>query len=240
MYPLVVISYNNHFYVQNTLAQAAQYGLNAIVVDNASPYETTRRYLREIESSVEVIRMPENFAYHCWKRPEVYDRMPERFLLTDPDLQWNARLPMNFPSILDGLCTQYQTGKIGFALDISDGERMFADTDYFEWLSIPEWEARFWTKRVPHPTYELYEAPIDTMFQLFNKTNPCGTHIRIAGDFTAKHLPWYPETSIPVHDLIHMYVGCRDSTIAKLVLRDLARKKSRWPACEGCRHLAQF
>jgi len=235
MHPLVIISYNNHAYVESTLAQARKFGLKPIVVDNASPYEKTRVFLASIERSVEVIRLADNVGFTCWSQPEIYDRLPTRFFLTDPDLQWNNHLPPDFPSQLDDLCSTYGARKVGFALDLSDSADMFQDADYHEGRSIGSWEAQFWAHRSAHPTHEIYSAPIDTTFHLFDKTNPEGCHLRVAGDFAAKHSPWYRESSMSAHDLAHMYVPSRTSTIAKLVLREMLRKKTLGVALEACR-----
>lgn len=235
VHPLVVISYNNHFYVKNTIVQAERFGLRTIVVDNASPFEETRSFLKEIEKNVEVIRRSDNYGSVCWELPEIYDRLPKRFFLTDPDLQWNPQLPRDFSKTLDDLCTQYSARKVGFALDLSDKELMFQDADYYGGKTIWNWEAPFWSGRIPHASLELYGAIIDTTFHLFDKTNTYGSQIRVAGDFTAKHLPWYRDTQVPAHDLVHMYGP--HSTISKFVFREMARQNVRWKPCEGCRHL---
>jgi hypothetical protein len=237
MHPLAIISHNNHYFVRNTIGQAAKYGLRSIVVDNASSYEDTRVFLKEIEADVEVINLPDNHGFNCWRCSEVYEALPTRFFLTDPDLQWNLQLPTEFPQILDELCTQYGAHKIGFALDLSDRDLMFQDGDYYHGKTIWDWEAQFWTNRVPHATWELYAALIDTTFHLFDKAGSHNVELRAAGDFTAKHIPWYRDTSIPPHDLVHMYHNAPGSTIARLVLREMARKNVRWVPCDDCRHL---
>lgn len=237
MHPLVVISYNNHFYLRNTLAQAAHFDLDAIVIDNASPYAKTRHYLQEIEGSVRLIRLATNHGYVSWQLPEVYATLPDRFFLTDPDLQWNPRLPDNFPAVLDALCTELGARKVGFALDLSDRADMFQDADYFGGKSIADWEAQFWRQRVRHPQHDLYHAPVDTTFHLFDKRNTNGPQVRVAGDFASRHLPWYRDMvmAIPPHDLVHMYG--QHSTISKLVFREMQRRGIRWKPCDACRHM---
>jgi hypothetical protein len=235
MHPLVIISHNNHAYVENTITQAEKFGLGAIVLDNASTYEKTRNCLEAISRRVRVIHLPDNFGYTCWSRPEIYDRLPDRFFLTDPDLQWNAKLPVDFPATLDALCSAFGARKVGFALDLGDSDGMFQDADYYQGKSIRAWEAQFWTRRIAHPLYEIYAAALDTTFQLFDKAKPSGLHLRVAGNFIAKHLPWYRETTISPHDLVHMYVSSRASTTAKLVLREMSRRNSLAAALDECR-----
>jgi len=236
MHPLVVISHDNHAYVANTISQANAFGLRAIVLDNASTYEKTREYLRSIEQATEVRYLPSNFGSTCWQRSFVYDDLPDRFFLTDPDLQWNPRLPSDFAEQLDGLCTKFQARAVGFALDIHDREAMLQDADYFAGQSIWDWESQFWRKRISHEPHEIYDAPIDTTFQLLDKRRASGV-FRVAGEFTARHLPWYRDAANAPHDLLHMYAprgAWAISTIAKLILREMSRKNVLRKAIDEC------
>jgi dTDP-4-dehydrorhamnose reductase len=61
--------------------------------------------------------------------------------------------------------------------------------------------------------YEIYNAEVDTTFCLINKSNYSGNwknHIRIAGNFTAKHLPWYKKNKI--FDLYDNYLENKKTT----------------------------
>ena len=235
MHPLVVICYNNHDYLDATLVQARRFGLRAIVVDNASDFEQTRAYLAMIGGDTELIQLSSNIGYTCWSRPEVYDCLPNRFFLSDPDLQWNPALPVDFPTQLDQLASAHAARKVGFALDLSDHVDMFSDVDYHQGRSIHDWERQFWSRRINSSSHEMYDAPIDTTFQLFDKTNVHGPHIRVAGSFTAKHLPWYRESALSPHARLHMYVTSHMSTTAKLVLREMTRVGVLTTAFEECR-----
>ena len=235
MYPLVVIGYNNHDYLDNTLVQAQRFGLRVLVVDNASDFEQTRAYLATIIGDTEVIQLPSNVGYTCWSRPEIYDRLPDRFFLSDPDLQWNPGLPADFPKQLDEIASAHGARKVGFALDLSDHNAMFSDADYHQGQSIHDWEKQFWSRRLNSSSHEIYDAPIDTTFQLFDKTKPHGPQIRVAGCFTAKHLPWYRESALSPHARLHMYVTSHMSTTAKLVLREMAGVGTLASAYEECR-----
>ena len=191
--PIVVVCYNNYKYVENTLKQIKQLNLdyykNIIIMDNCSNDVKTIEYLNSVD--VKVIRNSTNVG--PWIRPEknadVYHSLPDRFIFTDPDLEMNPRLPQNFIDVLVELSDKYQCGKIGVALDISDYEKMYQFT-YFHGATICEWEKQFWENKIDDDKYELYWAAIDTTFCLVNK-NYGGSDIRVAGDFTAKHLPWY-------------------------------------------------
>jgi len=125
--------------------------------------------------------------------------MPDKFILTDPDLEFNSNLPIHFIEELVALSNIYKSNKIGFALDISEPNKMYTGI-YHNNKDICAWEAQFWSNKIPNSEYELYIANIDTTFCLINKRNT-GNNIRVAGRFTAKHLPWYIDNQIfNVHD----------------------------------------
>jgi hypothetical protein len=94
--------------------------------------------------------------------------------------------------------------------------------------TIREWETQFWKKKIDASgdaataAYELYDADIDTTFCLMNKTNIMmgyDNKIRVAGDFTAKHIPWYIENE--VYNLYDSYIlntnTTHISTISRIV-----------------------
>jgi hypothetical protein len=166
-------------------------------MDNCSTRPETIDYLRGC--GLEVIWNSGNVCPQVGphNNTDVYNALPDRFILTDPDLQFNSRLPADFVDVLVQLSKKYGAHAVGFALDISDGADMFQDTDYFAGQSITEWESQFWHHRIHDDAFELYHAAIDTTFILLTKnaSNP-GLHIRVAGGFTARHLPWYPKNVI--------------------------------------------
>jgi len=75
--------------------------------------------------------------------------------------------------------------------------------------TIYEHEKTFWEKKI-EDIYELYEADIDTTFCLVNKKGEYNKKIRIAGNFTAKHLPWYKHNS--VYNIYENYKLCNKTT----------------------------
>jgi hypothetical protein len=197
MIPIIIVSYNNHKYIENTIKQINKinpnYNENIIIMDNNSNDLNTIDFLKN--SNINVIFNKTNDG--PWITPEcnkhMYDIMPDKFILTDPDLEFNEKLPYNFIEIMADLSDKYNTQKIGFALSLEDIEDMF--TCFYQW------EITYYNNRINDDVYELYNAPIDTTFCLVNKTKTNNYAIRIAGDFTAKHLPWY----ITKHDILNIY-----------------------------------
>jgi hypothetical protein len=180
--------------VQNTLAQILKinkkYYDNTIILNNSSTCLDTIEFLKNTD-----VTIIENENNGPWVSPvknaHIYDSLPDKYVLTDPDLQFNENLPSNFIEILSELSDKYRAGKVGFALDLSDHDKMYEGV-YAYGKSIFDWEIQFWESPLYDSNYEIYVAPIDTTFALVNKKY-AEPHfdLRVAGDFTAKHLPWY-------------------------------------------------
>jgi hypothetical protein len=204
MIPVIIVSYNNHIYVENTINQIITinpgYQENIIIMDNNSSDPNTIEYINNIvnTSFVKVIRNEHNngpwVMHHI--NPHIYDTMPDKFILTDPDLEFNKNLPSNFIEIIDELSNKYPSRKMGFALKIEDYNDDMFPGPYTSGRNIYDWESQFWNNKIPDDDYELYYADIDTTFSLYSKQHLDKMPIRIAGNFTARHLPWYKTTDI--------------------------------------------
>ena len=227
MIPIIIVSYNNHIYVENTIKQIINinpsYRENIIVMDNNSTDPNTIEYINNIvnTSFVQVIKNGTNIgpwvSHH--HNTHVYDMMPNKFIITDPDLEFNKNLPINFIEIMDELSNKYPCRKMGFALRIDDFDDDMFPGDYTLGKTICEWENQFWPNKIDDPDYDLYFADIDTTFCLYNK-HQGGHPIRIAGNFSARHLPWYK-----TRDIFNLYEKynlltktTHISTISKLVV----------------------
>ena len=226
MIPVVVICYNNYKYVMNTLAQLEKYGAEIIILNNNSTCENTVQYLKTLHHRV--IWRDENRG--PWIDPcsnsDIYDILPDKFIITDPDLEFNPELPSNFIEIMAELSDIHSCEKIGFALDIEDFVDMF-QSNYVDDMTIYEWEKQFWEHKISHPTYELYNSAIDTTFCLINKKHIYNEfHIRIAGNFKAKHLPWYKKNKI--HNDYENYTQSTKTTyissISKIIIPYIEKK----------------
>lgn len=197
--PIIIVCHNNYKYVQNTIQQIENinkdYANNILVLNANSDCLDTVNYLN---------KLPTHSVYHSTvnngpfidRYLELYNKLPNKFILSDPDLEYNKNLPYNFIDILEELSDKYNTFKIGFSLDISDYDKMFNYT-YCKGLTINDWEMQFWEYKIEDNNYELYNAEIDTTFCLINKQNKYSYRcLRIAGNFTCKHIPWYIKNNI--------------------------------------------
>jgi hypothetical protein len=224
--PILIISYNNYKYVKNTIEQINKinpaYLNDIIVVDNCSTDKDTLEYLDTLK-----LKLIRNYLNNGpWIEPscnsQIYNLLPSKFVLTDPDLQFNENLPSNFVEQLSAISDKYNSRKTGFALDISEPDKLYDSKLYANGQSIVEWESQFWKNKINDDNYELYEAPIDTTLHLYNKNSDWNKIIRVAGNFTAIHLPWYKESIIYSIDEFKTYcISTRqDITTMKRIILD--------------------
>lgn len=201
--PIYILSFNNYTYVCNMVEQLRSlHCQNLIIIDNASTYPPLLQYFERIKNEVAIVRLTENYGpYVLFENPTLYAFLPPYFGVTDPDLELNPDLPDDFIIQLLQLTEEFHVGKAGFSLDISEPERM-VDRDFFindKHYKIWEWEARFWRHEL-RPN--VYKANLDTTFAIYNKQyldpqNHTSNAIRVAGNFTCRHLPWYRENGLP-------------------------------------------
>lgn len=195
-YPILIICFNNHKYVENTINQLLQinkgFERNIQIIDNCSTCSQTIDYLAN--TSCKVVYRSENRGPRIspCDNVDIYNEMPDKFILTDPDLQFNPLLPSNFIDILVEISEKYKSYKTGLALDISEPDKIFPGI-YFRGKNICEWEQTFWENKIEDG---VFWADIDTTFCLINKNNLGSGNIRVAGNFTAKHIPWYKTNTV--------------------------------------------
>lgn len=232
--PILIICYNNYKYVKNTLLQIAQinkkYYKNIQIINNSSTDLETINFLNNVD--VKVINNSNNGPWITNKcNTNIYNILPEKYIVTDPDLKLNKNIPSNFIELMSDLSDKYKINKIGFALDISDHEKMYNISNYMEHIykgnSIYTWEKPNWTNKIDNDEYEIYSAHIDTTFCLLNKKYIDNDKpIRIAGNFTAKHLPWYVNNE--VYSMYENYLAntitTNISSISKIIIEYVEKK----------------
>lgn len=204
--PVYVVSFNNPTYVRFMLEQLLNKAIttNVVVVDNASTYPPTLQLLQEIDDG--------KYPGGCTKRltqnmgPRIHGKLdlPSKYVLTDPDLMFHPDMPADVLATLDQISKSYGITRIGLALDISEPDCMYS-VPYFRGRTICQWEQNFWKIKFDNSKNLLdskgnplvmYWAGIDTTFALINTEHKHG-HVRMAGIFTAKHLPWYRQGMEP-------------------------------------------
>ena len=101
--PIIVVCYNNYKYVNHTLTQVKQinneYYKNIIILNNSSTCVDTIEFLKTVD--VKVINNNNNGPWiNSYTNAHIYNTLPDKFILTDPDLELNENIPSNFVFIL--------------------------------------------------------------------------------------------------------------------------------------------
>jgi hypothetical protein len=206
--PFVLIVYNNLYFLKNFINQIKKYPNPIIILDNKSTYKPINDYYKELKNElgdkIDIRLLDKNYGHLVYIH--LKSELPKIFILSDIDLELNINMPINFIEILHDLSIKYNAGKVGLALNIEDKELFIKGFDE----EICNHEIQFWNDKIPNNELEVYNAKIDTTFCLINSTYSIGNsgldgnHIRVAGNFTAKHLPWYNnylKKKIPLEEL---------------------------------------
>jgi FkbM family methyltransferase len=221
--PIYIPCFNNGWLVENTIDQLDRFGQEFIVIDNASDSSRTRNVLARLEKRrrCRVVRMRRNHGHRVLWRKDIYPSVPEYFAVTDPDLGYPRSLPEDFLEVLAALTDELQFCKAGLALEIPGEEETYPGI-YRDGKAIREWETQFWQSKIDHPRLEIYEAPIDTTFAVYNKKYENWRCCRAAGPFTARHLPWYipHNCGVPAIDVLETYGTAHCSTFATVIMED--------------------
>lgn len=206
--PLLVPAFNNPHYIEYFCRQIASLDyFDIFVFDNGSTYPPLLKLYEQPDLPARVIRLGQNLGPRSfWQHDTIYDQLPQIFCISDPDIAFSQELPDNFLNTLLDLTTIFQIGKAGFALDIANTSQMTNKKFRYAngWKHVWEAEAEHWLHPIPANVIAepAYFAHLDTTFALYNKaffnrTAPLNA-IRVAGRFTARHLPWYRDTDVPV------------------------------------------
>jgi FkbM family methyltransferase len=191
--PAVIIGYNQVTYIKNMVDQLKKYTSDIIIIDNNSTFPPLLDYYRD-DFHYTLLKMDANYGHSIYQDPWIQKLVGDTYLLTDPDLQFNSKLPDLFIADLLRISNYFKAGRVGFALAI-DSDNLRTDVQ-FAGHSIQGWERQFWLHKLeysPNAHMELYAAFIDTTFCLINKKYSDHHSIRVAGDYTCHHLPWYKD-----------------------------------------------
>ncbi|MEH6592449.1 MAG: glycosyltransferase [Halioglobus sp.] len=228
--PVLVVSYNNGIYVKNTVMQLQKRGVTPVVIDNCSNDLATQEILQDLEQDgwAYVVLSDKNFGHTVGFIEPIYNLLPDVFAYTDPDLEFSPTLPIDFLAVLSELTNEYAVFKAGFALDLMEEAKA---VDGFirtrkassknnpiaidRTFSFRAWEAQFWRMRLAHESLEVYAAALDTTFAVYRKSNYQGSFfdgVRVAGEYKAIHLPWFPDLDITSEEERKRYVHKNKST----------------------------
>jgi hypothetical protein len=198
--PVIIINFNQLKALKQLIDFLLERKFTKIfIIDNHSTYEPLLNYYNKIEKSVKIIKLDTNEGHMVFfKNENLFNKLAQGFfILTDPDILPNKRLPKNFMRILIKNLLKYDewVTKVGFALDVLNIPDSYPAKD-----KVKAWEQRFWKNEVEK---DIYLTSLDTTFALYKPLSYAEYHendnhfkaLRIAGDFTCDHLGWHIDYS---------------------------------------------
>lgn len=106
--------------------------------------------------------------------------------VTDSDIELNPTTPTDFIEQLIVAAKDFRIDKAALAIEYKNIPNLFLSR------IIEASEGSYWQSKLQHDHLTVYSAQTDTHFHVCRTDRPFQYHsIRIAGDFTCKHLPWY-------------------------------------------------
>jgi|688.fasta_scaffold462396_1 hypothetical protein len=203
--PIVIPTYNNYDYLSEFLIQLESINVKDIVIlDNNSSDDKLLDFLESNTNKYRVIRLNYNYGpRYVLHSKRIRSILPDKILLSDPDIKINSSLPINFLEEFIELSLRYRVGKVGSAISLSEKgvqieKRIVVDKVAY---SVFEWEKKFWNHKlgtlISGDPY--YKADIDTTFTLVNfdffEIDNELNGIRVAGNYEVIHIPWTENSS---------------------------------------------
>ena len=205
--PIIIPTFNTPTYLKSMIDQLEERGwTNIIIGDNGSTYGPMIDLLDELSSTYHVVLWGKNMGPRIYTEDkDICSRMPKYFVVTDPDLLFNKKMPASAINKMRRIVDMYGISKAGLAIEIDDPEER---DRFFNARQVDLWERNYWTRQVTKlpEVDDLYAAPVDTTFCLYNRDQflseiddvagkmTCNTSaIRIAGRFTCRHMGWWAE-----------------------------------------------
>lgn len=160
------------------------------ILDNASTYPPLLAWYESLTTDKKyentLVHKMENHGHLALWSSGFYKQLGEFFIYTDSDIILNDNFPPYYAIVMRNLIEVSEINKIGLALRIDD----LPDHYLFKHQVIRN-EIRWWLNHY-NSSPNIYYADTDTTFAMYRNTGD-NTYksLRIAGDFTAKHAPWY-------------------------------------------------
>lgn len=205
--PIIIPTFNTPTYLKSMIDQLEDRGwTNIIIGDNGSTYQPMLDLLDKLSHTYHVVMWGKNMGPRVYtENKDICSRMPKYFIVTDPDLLFNPNMPVAALNKMRRITDTYGVSKVGLAIEIDDPEER---KRFFNPHQVDLWERNYWSRKIERlpEIDDLYAAPIDTTFCLYNRDQflleidnvpgnmTCNTSaIRIAGRFTCRHMGWWAE-----------------------------------------------
>lgn len=182
MIPVIINNFNRLTTTKKLADDLFKLGYTDVhIIDNNSTYPPLLDWYSQCPYRVE--RLNSNLGQLAVYNSDYINKFTGWLAYSDSDIELNPNTPQGFVEKMIQMAEKYNKIKAGLALKIDD----IPDTEYglyAKWL-----ESRYWKQELEP---DVYDAHVDTTFSVI-QVGPGFTYeaIRLAGDMTAKHVPWY-------------------------------------------------
>lgn len=152
------------------------------IIDNESTYSPLLDWYETVPTEVKILKYHNVGHWALWATGIVNDIKEDWCFYTDSDIELNPLMPTDYQQQMLDLAIKYNIDKIGLALAIDD-----IPENYQLREQVIRNENNWWLQEVEP---NVYRADTDTTFCLIKKVDQY-TSLRIAGNFTCRHVPWY-------------------------------------------------
>ena len=209
--PIVILNKDRLMPLQLLVESLQSRGYNnIIIIDNQTTYQPTLDWYKEsgvnvfyndIDATLYDTGTFYRLAFEL-NHTLFSEIVKDYYVFSDSDVVPLDTVPNNFIDCMVNVCRETNTHKVGISLKIDD----LPDSDFCK--HVINNESPMWVNRIAHTNYELYHAPVDTTFAVYRPNSaPILSHdcIRIAGEFVARHLPWYYDpTNMPIDEYYYL------------------------------------
>jgi hypothetical protein len=188
--PIVINNLNRYTTTKNLYEHLLKLNYNNIsIIDNGSTSESVLNWY--YWSNIPLISKSQNLghlAIYSGKTMQRFRELGHKYVVyTDSDIELNPDTPENFIELIIELMEKYNINKGGLALKIDD-----LPLNEFT-PGFKDWESKYWINELEP---NVYKAELDTTFCVIRTDLPFQYEaIRVAGEMTAKHIPWYTDFS---------------------------------------------
>jgi glycosyltransferase involved in cell wall biosynthesis len=204
--PVLIPTFNQLSLCKNTIERLSDFGLhNFVVLDNGSSYPPFLEWMEKTDVPV-VIYSNNPGPRMFFTNANVWNRMPQHFIVTDPDLEYPQSIPLSLIADMIEITEKNQWSKVALGLNTEPADKMHD--------GVKHWEAAYWNAIIEYmPSGDpIYNAKTDTTFALYNKkyvSRPGDlswggdffTSPRMCGNYMCQHLGWYIDKKIPQEEV---------------------------------------
>src|SRR4029077_171325 len=108
-------------FIKNMVKQLERYTSDINLIDNSSDYQPLLDYY-ENEYHYTLLKQKINHGHYVYLQEFIQKLAGDVYILTDPDLQFNPKLPDNFVEDFFNISNYYGAEKVGFALLINSDD----------------------------------------------------------------------------------------------------------------------